>query len=205
MKKLVFIGMTAIFGLTACASGEQQDSRNMGGNRNTMNSNLMNVGNTSNMNNSTSGAGNMNSNNAANVQDNFWSNAAQGGMAEVELGKLAVQKSQNADVKKFAQMMITDHSKANDELKALAAKKNVTLPTNLGSHQSAVDKLTTLTGKDFDTAYVETMVSDHEKTVELFKKRAEDSSDADLQAFAKKTLPTLEAHLKMIKEIKGKM
>ncbi len=142
--------------------------------------------------------------NTASVQDNFWSTAAQGGMAEVELAKLALQKSQNADVKKFAQMMITDHTKANDELKALAAKKNIVLPTDIGGHKSTVDDLSKLSGADFDKEYVEAMVDDHEEDVDFFEDKS-NNSDADLKAFAAKTLPTLKKHLEDIKAIQGKM
>ena len=140
----------------------------------------------------------------ASVQDNFWSNAAQGGMAEVELAKLALQKSQNADVKKFAQTMITDHTKANDELKALAAKKNITLPTDIGGYKSTMDDLSKLSGAEFDKEYVEAMVDDHEEDVDLFEDKS-NNSDADLKAFATKTLPTLKKHLEDIKAIKSKM
>lgn len=165
------------------------------------------------MNNRVENANAMNSNamsstapnsNVASVQDNFWSNAARGGMAEVELAKLALQKSTNADVKKFAQTMITDHTKANDELKALAAKKSVTLPTDLGSHKSTLDDLNGKTGADFDKAYVEAMVDDHETDVDLFEDNT-DNSDADIKAFTTKTLPTLKSHLQMIKDIQAKM
>ena len=142
--------------------------------------------------------------NTAVVQDNFWSKAAQGGMAEVELAKLALQKSQNADVKKFAQTMVTDHTKANDELKGLATKKNVTLPTDLGSHKSTLDDLNGKTGADFDKAYVAAMVDDHEEDVDLFEDNT-DNSDPDIKAFTTKTLPTLKSHLEMIKGIQSKM
>jgi putative membrane protein len=140
----------------------------------------------------------------ASVQDNFWSNAAQGGMAEVELGKLALQKSQNADVKKFAQMMITDHTKANDELKALAAKKSIVLPTDIGDHKETVDDLSKLSGAEFDKEYVEAMVDDHEEDVDFFEDKS-DNSDADIKAFTTKTLPTLKKHLEAIKAIQSKM
>jgi len=156
-----------------------------------MNSNSMSMSNTG--------------SNTAVVQDNFWTKAAQGGMAEVELANLAVQKAQNADVKKFAQQMITDHTKANAELKSLAAKKNITLPTDIGSsHKSAMDDLSRLSGADFDKKYVEMMVDDHEEDVDLFEDNT-DNSDADIKAFAAKTLPTLKAHLESIKAIQSKM
>jgi putative membrane protein len=142
--------------------------------------------------------------NTAVVQDNFWTDAAQGGMAEVELGKLALQKSQNAEVKKFAQMMVTDHTAANNELKALATKKNIVLPTDIGDHKSTVDDLSKLSGAEFDKEYVEAMVDDHQEDVEFFEDKS-DNSDADIKAFTTKTLPTLKKHLEAIKAIQSKM
>jgi putative membrane protein len=170
------------------------------GTNSSSNSNMTNSG----MNNSTSSNMNSANSNVAVVQDNFWVDAAQGGMAEVELAKLAQQKSQNAEVKKFAQMMITDHSKANDELKSIAAKKNITLPTDIGSHKSTLDELSKLSGAEFDKEYVEAMVDDHEEDVEMFESKSS-SSDADIKSFASKTLPTLKKHLEAIKAIQSKM
>ena len=138
--------------------------------------------------------------------DNFLTEAASGGMAEVELGKMASTKAQNAEVKKFAQMMVTDHSKANDELKALAAKKNITLPTSpIAKHQSVIQELQSKSGAEFDKAYVEDMLEDHEKDVAEFEKQSQSNPDADVKAFAAKTLPTLKKHLESIKAIHGKM
>jgi putative membrane protein len=137
--------------------------------------------------------------------ESFLKDAAQGGMAEVELGKLASQKSQNAEIKKFGQMMVTDHTAANNELKALAAKKNITLPTDIGSHKSTMDGLSKDTGADFDKGYVDAMVKDHETDVSAFQKQADSATDADVKAFAAKTLPTLKKHLDAIKAIQAKM
>lgn len=135
----------------------------------------------------------------------FMSDAAQGGMAEVELGKLAAQKAKDPEVKKFGQMMVDDHSKANTELKDLAKTKNITLPADLGSHQSTLDKLKGLSGADFDKEYVEEMVDDHETDVSAFEKQANSGSDPEVKAFAAKTLPTLKKHLEAIKAIQAKM
>jgi putative membrane protein len=140
------------------------------------------------------------------TEEDFWNKAAEGGMAEVELSKLAQTKAQNADVKKFAQTMVTDHTKANGELKTLAGKMNVTLPSELNStHKSTADKLNSLTGADFDKAYVDAMVKDHDDAVSLFQTEADGGTTADLKAFAAKTLPTLKSHQSMIKDIQGKM
>lgn len=136
----------------------------------------------------------------------FMTEAAQGGMAEVELGRLAASKAQSPEVKNFGQKMVNDHSKANEELKALAARKNMSLPTALDEkHQALLDKLKGLSGAEFDKAYVEAMVDDHEEDVEAFKDEAENGEDADVKAWAAKTLPTLQSHLEMIKGIQAKM
>ena len=136
----------------------------------------------------------------------FMTKAALGGMAEIELGKLAATKAQNPEVKQFAQKMVTDHTKAADELKALAGEKNFSMPVRLDAkHQAVLDKLNGLSGAEFDKAYVEAMVADHEETVATFKSEAEGGKDADAKAWAGKTLPTLQMHLEMIKAIQAKM
>jgi putative membrane protein len=122
---------------------------------------------------------------------------AQGGMAEVELGKLAADKAANADVKQFGQRMTTDHQKANDELKTIAQQKNITLPTELDAkHKADVARLSKLSGEAFDRAYMRMMVADHRADVNEFKTESQTGKDADVKAFAAKTLPTLEDHLK---------
>ena len=136
----------------------------------------------------------------------FMTKAALGGMAEIELGKLAATKAQNPEVKQFAQKMVTDHTKAADELKAMAGEKNFSMPVRLDAkHQAVLDKLNGLSGAEFDKAYVEAMVADHEETVATFKSEAEGGKDADAKAWAGKTLPTLQMHLEMIKAIQAKM
>lgn len=143
--------------------------------------------------------------NAASMQDNFWTNAAHGGMAEVELGRLAAQKATNPEVKRFAQMMVADHTKNNEELKAAAAKKGVTLPTGLDSaHQSMMQRLQGLTGAEFDRAYMEGQVDDHEATLQLMEDNT-GNADADIKAIATKTAPIVKAHLDMAQSIQGKL
>jgi len=209
MKNTIIFTILAIFGimgLTACpdSSNTNRSNMNNSSNNSMMNNTANNMTNNQTTNNSTNSA-NVNSNSTAVVQDNFWINAAQGGMAEVELAKLALQKSQNADVKKFAQTMITDHTKANNELKELAAKKNIKLPTEMSdSHKSDMENLKKLSGAEFDKEYVEMMVDDHESDVEMFEDNTS-NSDADIKAFTTKTLPTLKSHLQMIKDIQNKM
>ncbi len=136
----------------------------------------------------------------------FWTAAAQGGIAEVELSKVAEARASDPEVKNFAQMMIADHTKANAELQSLAQKKNVTLPTSMSSaNQAALTQMQGLTGADFDRRYVEAMITNHEADVQLFESQAQDESDPDAKAFAAKTLPTLQRHLQMIRLIQERM
>ncbi|QJW90099.1 DUF4142 domain-containing protein [Spirosoma taeanense] len=138
--------------------------------------------------------------------NDFAVKAANGGLMEVEMARVAREKAQSADVKEFAAMMIADHSKANDELKSLAASKNITLPTTLGEDaQKDLNDLSKLSGKEFDKKYVDIMVEDHEEDVKLFKDAADDAEDAEVKAFAAKTLPTLQKHLDRIKMIDKSM
>ncbi len=132
---------------------------------------------------------------------NFIMDAAKGGMAEVQLGQLAADKGSSDEVKKFGQRMVTDHSKAGDELKALAQSKSITLPTTLDAKDKAVhDRLAKLSGAAFDRAYMQHMLTDHRKDVSEFKKESSSGKDSDVKAWAAKTLPTLEDHLKMAQD-----
>jgi putative membrane protein len=135
----------------------------------------------------------------------FVKKAAQGGMAEVELGKLATQKASSDDVKKFGQRMVDDHTKANDQLKQIAGNKGISLPTDLDAKDQALkDRLSKLDGEQFDRAYMKNMVRDHTKDVSEFRKESTSAKDNDLKNFASQTLPTLEDHLKEAKNIAPK-
>jgi putative membrane protein len=160
----------------------------------------------------------------------FIMEAAHGGMMEVELGKLAVDKASSPDVKQFAQRMVDDHSKANDELMQLASQKGITLSnadhqammsnadsgtnsTNSSdkAHQAMMkgqamkDKLSNLSGADFDREYMSMMVKDHTKDVKEFEDASTKAKDADLKSWAAKTLPTLREHLQMARDVNGKV
>jgi putative membrane protein len=130
---------------------------------------------------------------------NFLTHAAQGGEAEVELGRLAQQKAADAQVKAFGQRMETDHSKANSELRALITQKGVTVPGGMGPHTAVKNRLDKLQGATFDQAYMREMLNDHVKDVREFE-TASKSTDPDVKAFAEKTLPTLREHLKMAQD-----
>jgi putative membrane protein len=134
----------------------------------------------------------------------FVMEAAQGGMAEVELGQLASQKAQSEQVKQFAQRMVTDHGKANDELKSLAQQKNITIPSTLDAkHKSKMDKFSKMSGAEFDRAYMQDMLQDHRKDVSDFRKESQSGKDPEVKAWAAKTLPTLEEHLRLAQSASG--
>jgi putative membrane protein len=136
----------------------------------------------------------------------FISKAGMGGLAEVQMGNLALQKATNADVKAFAQRMVTDHSKANDELSQLATAKGVALPTELaGEHKAGFDHLSSLSGAEFDKAYMQHMVEDHDKDVAEFDKASTSATDADVKSWAGKTLPTLQSHQQQAKDTAKKV
>ena len=133
----------------------------------------------------------------------FLVEAASGGMMEVELGQLAEKNASDAEVKAFGKRMVEDHGKANEELKALAATKNITLPTAPGEdHQKHITELSALTGAEFDKKYVDMMEKDHQEDITLFENATQDNEmDADIKAFAQKTLPTLRAHHDTVKKL----
>ena len=133
--------------------------------------------------------------------------AANGGMLEVELGRLAAEKAASKDVKDFGNMMVKDHSKANDELKSIAATQNITLPSTLGEdEQKHVNEMAKLSGAEFDKKYVSMMVDDHKEDIDQFKKASEDKeTNPAVKDFAVKTLPTLQKHMDAINAIDKKM
>jgi putative membrane protein len=134
----------------------------------------------------------------------FLKDAATSGQMEVELGDLAKQKGMNQSVKTFGEKMVTDHSKANEELKAIASQKGVTLPAKLShGERSDIEHLQKATGKDFDQDFASRMVKDHKKDVKDFEDAAKDLKDPELKAFAAKTLPTLQEHLRMAQEMES--
>jgi len=136
----------------------------------------------------------------------FVMDAAMGGMTEVEIGRLAVEKATNPKVKMFGQRMVDDHGKAGEELKTLAASKQISLPASLDAkHKAMHDKFAGLSGTDFDRAYVKDMVADHKKDVEAFNQESMNGKDPEVKAWAAKTLPTLREHLRMIQEIDGEL
>jgi putative membrane protein len=140
------------------------------------------------------------------TDEGFVLKASEGGMAEVMAGKLAAKRASDAEVKEFAEKMVKDHSKANKELASLAGKKGFKVAKEVGEkHKAMAEKLAKLSGAAFDREYMAGMVKDHEMTVALFEKQGKSGKDEDLKDWAEKTLPTIKEHLKMAKEINGKV
>lgn len=136
----------------------------------------------------------------------FITKAASGSMAEIALGTTASQKAMMPDVKSLADRMVNDHSKASDELKSLAAKKGVTLPTEMAKDpKSEHDKLSKLSGKSFDKEYADFMVKDNERDLKDFQKAAKDAKDPDVKAWAAKMVPILQEHVNAAKQLEPKI
>jgi putative membrane protein len=135
----------------------------------------------------------------------FMRKAAEGGKAEVELGKLAQEKAASPEVKQFGERMVNDHTKASDQLKQVAEKEGVTLPDKLNAKDRATKaRLEKLSGEAFDRAYMRDMVKDHTEDVAEFRKEANNGKDPEVKSFASQTVPTLEDHLKEAKNIAPK-
>ncbi|BAY18232.1 outer membrane protein [Anabaenopsis circularis NIES-21] len=141
-------------------------------------------------------------NNLSSSDRQFINEAAQGGLAEVQLGQLASQRAANNAVKQFGLRMVKDHTQVNTQLKQLAARKGVKLPTTLnGENQQLQQRLSKLSGANFDREYMTHMVQDHQKDVSAFQTEAQQGQDPDVKAFASQTLPTLEEHLQQARSI----
>lgn len=194
MRKLKYLSMLAITALAfqACTSGTK-DSAETADSLNKVKDTTSNVA-------ATGGIA------VAEADAKFATQIAAGGMAEVEMSKLAISKSSHEKIKEFANMMVNDHGKANEELKGIALSKNITLPAILAAdHQKIYDELNALSGHDFDKKYVNIMVDDHQKALDLLEKQAKDGMDTELKDFASKTAPVVKTHLNLIKKIKAEM
>ena len=133
----------------------------------------------------------------------FVTKAAQGGMAEVELGKLAQSKAQNEQVKAFGERMVKDHGAANDKLKQVASDNGIQLPTTMGAeHQKMLDKMKSMSGAQFDAEYMSHMVADHQKDIKEFEQESQSGHGA-VKQFASDTLPTLREHLSQAQSAKS--
>ena len=136
----------------------------------------------------------------------FAAAASQGGTEEVALGRLAMQRAADTAVKDFGQRMVSDHSAANATLVQVAAQDQIQLPTDLTADQkSTIAKLSKLSGPDFDKQYMSDMVKDHQEDVSEFETQAKHGSDPKVKQFAAQTLPTLQSHLQMARDVAKKV
>lgn len=136
--------------------------------------------------------------------NDFVTKASEGGVAEVQAGKLAEQKSQSADIKAFAEMMVKDHTAANEQLTTLAKKLDLKVEDDATLVAKAKKEILELRDESFDKAYVNNQVKAHEDTVALFTKESQSSDNAELKAWATKTLPKLQAHLDQARALQAK-
>jgi putative membrane protein len=144
--------------------------------------------------------------NAPFADEKFVREAAEGNMAEVKLGQLAEEKGQNPEVKKFGKRMAEDHSKAHEELKQISTQEGINLPADVGRKEAATyERLSKLSGPEFDKAYAQEMVKDHEKDVNEFKRATSASQKPAVKEFAQKTLPTLQSHLQEAKQMQAQV
>ena len=211
MKKLSFASLiTAAIIFSACNGNSSKTETNADSTTttNTMSSdsNRMNTdtGKMSSMSSDTSK--NMSMAPVDNNTKNFAKDAATGGMMEVQLGNVAVKNSSNQSVKDFGQMMVDDHTKANNQLKDLASKKNIDLPATVtDKQQKEIDNLSKKTGTAFDKDYVNMMIDDHKTDINDFKKGGNKLTDPDFKSFISGTLPVLEKHLDSIQAIHKRM
>jgi len=132
------------------------------------------------------------------ADEQFLNDAARASLSEINLGQLAVQKSTTPQIRKLAQTMIDDHQKVSDRLQSIASRQGFTLPTRLTSdQQAAYDRLSALTGSDFDSAFLDQLKSDHSQAISLFQDEAKNGRDPQLKSLAQSTLPSLRHHQQM--------
>jgi len=146
------------------------------------------------------------SNTATMSSSSFVRKAAEANYAEVQLGKLAQDKGTNPAVKDFGQRMVTDHSKANDNLKPIASKDNITMPDKMSAKDQALyDRLDRLSGSQFDHQYMQAMIRDHQSDVSEFRHESEKAKNPDVRSYASSTLPVLQEHLRLAEDANAKL
>jgi putative membrane protein len=134
----------------------------------------------------------------------FMTDAAEGGLAEVQIGQMAQQKGSSQEVKDFGRRLEQDHQKANDQLKTIAQQRHFSLPTDTDAkHKAAIAKLNGLSGAEFDKVFGRMMVKDHREDIKKFERESNNGMDTDLKNFASSNLPTLKEHLQMAEQING--
>ena len=143
---------------------------------------------------------------APNPDAEFMREAFQGGLAEVEMGRLAADQAASLEVKQFGQRMVTDHGAANGELAQLASRKGVVLPTEPGpKHVATRERLAALRGTEFDRQYMAEMIRDHQEDVAAFQREADTGHDPDVRAWAAKMVPVLREHLRLAESVHGQV
>jgi putative membrane protein len=182
--------------LAACNNNDKASSTTTS----TTDSSTTTMDNTANMDTSGSMSGNTTMTTGAplNAADrSFVMKAAMGGMMEVQAANIALKNSTNDRIKNFASMMVRDHTNANNELKSFASSRGLTIPEDSlnAKNKSHIDAMNKMQGKAFDKHYMNMMLNDHKTDVSEFKKQSTSANDADLKAWAGKTLPTLQMHL----------
>ncbi|MBD2296714.1 DUF4142 domain-containing protein [Anabaena sphaerica FACHB-251] len=145
-------------------------------------------------------------NNVSQSDRQFVTKAAQGNLAEVELGQLATERGQSNEVKAFGQLMVDDHRRLNQELEQLAAQKGIDFPTDIGSENNRVRaNLQKLSGSAFDTAYIRHMIEDHNKDIALYRRQSQQGNDQDLKNWAARSLALLQEHLRLATSIQDSL
>ena len=215
---LLACGLMVIAGKAGIKIQEQNSNQNSNSNTSNANSSQnrnanANANRSANRNSANANTGNMNAGNMnatggqagiSSRDREFLMDVAMDGLMEVELGRIAAQQGSSDAIKQFGQRMVDDHSKANTELTTLASSKGITLPTSIDDkHRGEITKLSAMSGADFDRAYAKMMLKAHEKDVSEFEKESNRGGDADIKAFAAKTLPTLQEHLQMARALPG--
>ncbi len=145
-------------------------------------------------------------NNVRQRQQKFINKVAQGNLAEIELGRLSEQKAESNEVKQFGRIMVTDHTRLNQELQDLAHQKGATFPSDIGKENKRIKtNLENLSGADFDKAYIQQMVADHNKDIALYRRQSQQGDDEDLKNWAAKNLPILQEHLRLARSIQDNL
>ncbi len=189
-KYLSFALLSGIMSLVACNDGTDTTTST------TDSSNMTTMDNTTMSDTSSVNSTNIPAMSLESMDKDFVMKAASGGMMEVEASQIAQQNAGHARVKAFADMMVQDHTNVNNELKGFASSRGLTIPQDslMTKHKSMLDKMRNMTGKAFDKHYIDMMMNDHNKDINAFEKASNNSKDADLKAWAAKTLPTLRMH-----------
>lgn len=146
-------------------------------------------------------------NNGMNQQDKqFVTMVAKANRGEIEMGNFAQQHASNDEVKQFAQLMVTDHTNAGQQLKSWASQSNVTLPSGLTAQDNSTKaSLSSASGSQFDKQYIQSQLQDHKKVIAAFEKEVQQGQDPQLKQFAEKTLPVLQDHVRIAEDVAGKL